>query len=739
MSENDPTPITLTRTIYDPAIKDFITSTPDAKALPHIKEWITQHNPVIYWYILRIDNQTDTDISQWAVELFTHQALTITEAYIDGSDHSFPLQKERHDPWTEKYVLSIPRQKGIPIVGKGIRRIYFKVDINCKEGLMYEYEISGKFKAPGMESVCIKEKMFQYSCKVGEFRQIFDKDPYEATHYAEKRLSGKYSSNSVHVFTNSFRMIHELSNYCHSGSLIRDELLQKLHLLYASFEKVPEIAGERITPLIHDGIRELDVIVDRDKFAPRVIKLCDSLVELLHMEVMGAEMEGGAGFSSSSTVRDVNVERTEPSIGNAQIMCPSCGNIIYSSNKSLICRECSKRFCTTCEEWFRVERKPGQKPLCEDCFSADQERKKREEEEERLQREKEEQQKIAREEERLRKQKEDEEKAKKQREEQERRRREEDEKLRRQREDEKARKNTESLQRANVERARKERLREITRTGAVKSSPTKIYALALVLGALLVGFLLLAPGSDNTSGTDDIISIATSSNSIGMEFVLIPPGEFKMGSPSGEEDLYSYEGPVHTVTIRKAYYLGKYEVTQAQWREVMGNNPSYFKGDDLPVERVSWNDAQEFVKKLNEMEGTDKYRLPSEAEWEYAARAGTTSRYSFGNDESDLSEYAWYDDNSGGKSHPVGQKKPNSWKLYEMHGNVWEWVQDWWYSNYDGAPTDGSARESRGSSYCVLRGGSWLTSAGYSRSAIRNYHSPGDRHAYLGFRLLQES
>ena len=224
-----------------------------------------------------------------------------------------------------------------------------------------------------------------------------------------------------------------------------------------------------------------------------------------------------------------------------------------------------------------------------------------------------------------------------------------------------------------------------------------------------------------------------------MEFVLILAGEFEMGSPSGEENRLDNEGPVHTVTIGKAYYLGKYEVTQAQWREVMGNNPSHFKGDDLPVESVSWNDAQEFVRKLNEMEGTDKYRLPSEAEWEYAARAGTTSRYSFGNDESDLSEFAWYRDKSGNsKIHPVGLKQPNTWCLYDMYGNVWEWVQDKYHSNYDGAPTDGSAWDSGGSTDRMRRGGSCFFYAEPCRSAYRSNYYAGSGNPNIGFRLLQE-
>ncbi|MEA3324727.1 MAG: formylglycine-generating enzyme family protein [Euryarchaeota archaeon] len=226
-----------------------------------------------------------------------------------------------------------------------------------------------------------------------------------------------------------------------------------------------------------------------------------------------------------------------------------------------------------------------------------------------------------------------------------------------------------------------------------------------------------------------------------MKFTLIPAGEFMMGSEDGFDD----EKPVHKVRIGKPFYLGTYPVTQAEWKAVMGNNPSHFKGDDLPVESVSWDDVQEFIKKLNEKEGTDKYRLPSEAEWEYACRAGTNTRYSFGDSESKLGDYAWYDYNSGSKTHPVGKKKPNPGGLYDMHGNVWEWVQDRWHSNYDGAPTDGSAWESGDGAHRVLRGGSWGGNARYCRSAdrrhddpgYRNSNDPGYRRDYLGFRLLE--
>jgi formylglycine-generating enzyme required for sulfatase activity len=221
-------------------------------------------------------------------------------------------------------------------------------------------------------------------------------------------------------------------------------------------------------------------------------------------------------------------------------------------------------------------------------------------------------------------------------------------------------------------------------------------------------------------------------NSIGMKFTQIPAGEFHMGSEESD-----YEKPVHKVKIKNPFYLCTYPVTQVEWKAVMDDEPSYFKGDYLPVEQVSWDDVQEFIKKLNVKEGTDKYRLPSEAEWEYACRAGTTTKYSFGDSESELGGYAWYDDNSEGKTHPVGQKDPNSWGLHDMHGNVWEWVQDEWHDDYDGAPTDGSAWESGDGALRAHRGGGWDSTAGGCRSAVRDLRSRS-RYRGLGFRILQE-
>lgn len=230
----------------------------------------------------------------------------------------------------------------------------------------------------------------------------------------------------------------------------------------------------------------------------------------------------------------------------------------------------------------------------------------------------------------------------------------------------------------------------------------------------------------------------TITNSIGIDFILIPAGEFDMGSPMGEKYRDPSEGPVHRVKLTSAFYMGKYEVTQKQWREVMGNSPSHFKGDDLPVEQVSWENIQEFIKKLNEKESTAKYRLPSEAEWEYAARAGTNTTYSFGNNESELEYYGWYVDNSNGTTHPVGMKNPNPWGLYDMHGNVWELVQDKFHFNYIGAPVDGSAWETGNDGNRVSRGGVWRRGAGSSRSAVRGPEPPNEGFIGLGFRLVRD-
>jgi len=214
-------------------------------------------------------------------------------------------------------------------------------------------------------------------------------------------------------------------------------------------------------------------------------------------------------------------------------------------------------------------------------------------------------------------------------------------------------------------------------------------------------------------------------NGIVLEMVYIPGGTFMMGSPATEERREESESPQHQVTV-PAFYAGKYLITQAQWQAVMGNNPSYFKGEKRPVETVSWDDAVEFCGKLSQQTGK-KYRLLSEAEWEYACRAGTTTPFHFGETiTSDLvnnngsSPYANAPKGlNRRKTTDVGSFPPNAFGLYDMHGNVWEWCSDEWYENYNGTPTDGSSWEPGTDNTRLLGGGSWIYDAVYCRSAFR--------------------
>ena len=221
----------------------------------------------------------------------------------------------------------------------------------------------------------------------------------------------------------------------------------------------------------------------------------------------------------------------------------------------------------------------------------------------------------------------------------------------------------------------------------------------------------------------------------GMEFVQIPAGSFMMGCSEGDGECSDQENPRHQVTISKPFYMGKYEVTQEEWEKVMGNNPSQFKGPKRPVENVSWDDVQEFLGKLNQSAPSGKkYRLPTEAEWAYAARAGSTTKYSFGGDAAKLGDYAWFEGNSGKQTHPVGQKLPNAWDLYDMHGNVFEWVQDW-FGKYGSSPETDPTGPVSGSSRAI-RGGSWFIGADRCRSAYRSSLTSDSRRDRVGFRVV---
>ena len=215
-----------------------------------------------------------------------------------------------------------------------------------------------------------------------------------------------------------------------------------------------------------------------------------------------------------------------------------------------------------------------------------------------------------------------------------------------------------------------------------------------------------------------------------MKFVWCPPGSFTMGSPRDEDEREDDETQ-HRVTLTKGFWLGQYEVTQVQWQAVMGGNPSSFRGDDdRPVERVSWEDCQKFVEKCNAVVKNVRFVLPTEAQWEYACRAGSTGPFA---GTGNLAEMGWCSYNGGEKTHPVGQKKPNAWNLYDMHGNVCEWCADW-YGTYEGDSTDPTGPASGESR--VLRGGGWDNGTRDCRSASRNWFWPGSRYYDIGFRLL---
>ena len=243
----------------------------------------------------------------------------------------------------------------------------------------------------------------------------------------------------------------------------------------------------------------------------------------------------------------------------------------------------------------------------------------------------------------------------------------------------------------------------------------------------------------------DVVSIQI----LKLEMVEIPAGIFMMGALKAEKDSNDYERPQHKVSVPD-FMMGIYPITQAQWRFVatlpkvktdLEPDPSNFKGEDRPVEQVSWLDAMEFCRRLS-VHTKREYRLPSESEWEYACRAGATTAYSFGDNAAELGEYAWYGENSDSQTHPVGQKQPNAFGLYDMHGNVWEWCADDWHDSYKGAPKDGSVWIKDNKNYeapetlKLLRGGSWFLLAQLCRSAYRSDFNARARDYFVGFRVV---
>ena len=269
------------------------------------------------------------------------------------------------------------------------------------------------------------------------------------------------------------------------------------------------------------------------------------------------------------------------------------------------------------------------------------------------------------------------------------------------------------------------------------------------LGLLLL-MLLIAVGCDDSTTVENRFNKPTTA-----AFKQIPAGTFTMGSPETEEGRQAHETQ-HKVAISKAFYIQTTEVTQGQWKAVMGTDAMKWKkaplvkeGPDYPVVHVTWNEAVAYCKKLSEAEGKT-YRLPTEAEWEYACRAGTETTWSFGNDEKVLGDYAWYRENAYDidekYAQQVGLKKPNAWGLYDMHGNVYEWCHDYFEEDYyrrvaknssKQLPTNDPQGPESGSSR-VVRGGSWNDDSHLTRSANRNWYDVDFRYSYFGFRLVRE-
>ena len=693
-------------------------------------------------------------------------AISDVEVILDYTDSLFKLEGNRVQ---KAGVIPPSNTRTIEFVLKPLGCVH---KVNIEALISYrdpKYEKHVKTMHP-KEVHCVCPFLKQKTMSMGEFLELF-----KSGHKAETGLNfqGVSTDKLVHFLEQTCKNRHYKINEIDVDGgkmlyLASESIGEKAYYLLTAFIKETEDATQVLLMVVSDKPHGLNGFLNEMVESLRhvvgtvhsareigIIKK-EQVINIIDSVVQRTSFAGGEG-ASSINIQDSVVQRTE-------------FNAVDEEKKK---REETERLQREAEERQRKEKEERERLERERQKKEERERKLRQREEEGIARR--EKERLEREQEERRKEKEDKRIKEKlelyQKQEIERKVREEreDEKVKLRQMQEKSSSRNASLpqnrfvskQESNFtkleKKAENKRLHE-----SKKGNSGKFFAVALLLGIVFFGFWMFSPDGNNDtniieptpvptltpSSTPSPAQPVTSSadqktitNSISMEFVLIPAGEFDMGSPSGEVGRDGDEGPVHSVTISNAYYMGKYEVTQKQWREVMGTNPSNWKGDNLPVDKVSWNGAKDFIKKLNEKEGGDKYRLPSEAEWEYAARAGTTTRYSFGDDAGKLGDYAWYGDNSGSKTHPIGQKKPNPWGLYDMHGNVWEWVQDKW-DFYDYAPDDGSAGEN-GYGGRVLRGGSWKSYAWSCRSANRDagYFTggPDTRNDGLGFRLLRSS
>ena len=315
------------------------------------------------------------------------------------------------------------------------------------------------------------------------------------------------------------------------------------------------------------------------------------------------------------------------------------------------------------------------------------------------------------------------------------------------RKEEEARRAAEEEARRKAEEEQKRKAEEQKCNTAKKSGSKNALLWGLVGVIAVVGVIIGVTSNGNSSdsvggGTvqsgnnalsQQIPSKTYTANGVSFDMMMVKAGTFTMGATSEMKDPNSDEKPTHQVTLTNDYYIGKTEVTQALWKAVMGNNPSYFKGDNLPVENVSWDDCQKFISKLNSLTGQN-FRLPTEAEWEFAARGGNNSNHYQYSGSNVLGDVAWYDGNSGHKTHVVATKQPNELGLYDMSGNVWEWCSDW-FGNYSSSSLTNPTGPNSGSSR-VFRGGSWCNDARSCRSSYRSCYAPDSSYYSLGLRLV---
>ena len=251
----------------------------------------------------------------------------------------------------------------------------------------------------------------------------------------------------------------------------------------------------------------------------------------------------------------------------------------------------------------------------------------------------------------------------------------------------------------------------------------------------IIAATMLLFGCKKDKDLNEKTNLSLTVNGVSFDMVYVEGGTFDMGATTEQgSDAYSGEKPVHSVTL-SGYYIGKCEVTQELWEAVMGSNPSNFKGAQNPVESVSWNDCQEFVSRLNSLTGRT-FRLPTEAEWEYAARGGNKSRHYKYSGSDNIDDVAWHDGNSGGSTHAVGTKAANELGIYDLSGNVWEWCSDWYGFYNEGAETNPQGPLSVYPPFRVLRGGSWGNDARGCRVSNRNLSGPGNSNGHSGLRLV---